>query len=269
MPNFFKFTFNWRIIALQDCVSLCHTSTWISHRHSMSPPSWTSLPPPTPSHSSRLSQSTWFELPASYSKFPLAIYFACGNVYVSGLLSIHSTLFFPHCVHMSVLYVCISVAALPIGSSVPSFYIPYICAAAATAKSFQSCPTLYDAIDGSPPGSPVPGILQARTLEWVAISFSNTWKWKVKVKSLSRVRPSVTPWTAAHQAPRPWDFPGKSTGVGCHCLLRYICANIWYLFFSFWLTSLCTIGSRFIYLTEVKWSESHSVVSDSLQPHGL
>ena len=59
--------------------------------------------------------------------------------------------------------------------------------AAAAAKSLQSCPTLCDPRDGSPPGSPIPGILQARTLEWVAISFSNAWKWKVKVKSLSRV----------------------------------------------------------------------------------
>ena len=72
--------------------------------------------------------------------------------------------------------------------------------AAAAAKSLQSCPTLCDPIDGSPPGSPVPGILQARTLEWVAIFFSNAWKWKVEVKSLSRVRPSATPWTAAFQA---------------------------------------------------------------------
>ena len=90
---------------------------------------------------------------------------------------------------------------------------------AAAAKSLQSCPTLCDPIDGSPPGSPVPGILQARTLEWVAISFSSVWKWKVKGKSLSRVRPSATPWTAAYQAPPSMDFPGKSTGVGCHCLL--------------------------------------------------
>ena len=72
---------------------------------------------------------------------------------------------------------------------------------AAAAKSLQSCPTLCDAIDGSPPGSPVPGILQARTLEWVAISFSNAWKWKVRGKSLSRVRLLVPPWTVAHQAP--------------------------------------------------------------------
>ena len=74
------------------------------------------------------------------------------------------------------------------------------CAATAAAKLLQLCPTLCDPIDGSPMGSPIPGILQARTLEWVAISFSNTCKWKVKVKSFSRVRLLVTPWTAAYQA---------------------------------------------------------------------
>ena len=74
------------------------------------------------------------------------------------------------------------------------------------AKSLQSCPTLCDPIDGSPPGSPVPGILQARTLQWVAISFSNARKWKVKVKSLSCVRLLATPWTAAHQAPPSMGF---------------------------------------------------------------
>ena len=77
---------------------------------------------------------------------------------------------------------------------------------AAAAKSLQSCPTLCDPIDGSPPGSPVPRILQARTLEWVAISFSNAWKWKVKVKSLSHVWLSATPWTAAYQAPPSMGF---------------------------------------------------------------
>ena len=76
----------------------------------------------------------------------------------------------------------------------------------AAAKLLQSCPTLCDLIDGSPPGSPVPGILQARTLEWVAISFSNAWKWKVKVKLLSRVQHSATPWTAAYQAPLSMGF---------------------------------------------------------------
>ena len=94
-------------------------------------------------------------------------------------------------------------------------------AAAAAAKSLQSCPTLCDPMEGSPPGSPIPGILQARTLEWVAISFSNAPKWKVKVKSLSRVRLLATPWTAAYQAPPSMGFSRqKSTGVGCHCLLR-------------------------------------------------
>ena len=76
----------------------------------------------------------------------------------------------------------------------------------AAAKSLQSCPTLCDSIDGSPPGSPIPGILQARTLEWVAISFSNAWKWKVKGKSLSRVWLFVTPWTTAYQAPLSMGF---------------------------------------------------------------
>ena len=78
--------------------------------------------------------------------------------------------------------------------------------AAAAAKSLQSCPTLSDPIDGSPPGSPVPGILQARTLEWVAISFSNAWKWKLKVKLLSCIRLLATPWTAAYQAPPSMGF---------------------------------------------------------------
>ena len=74
------------------------------------------------------------------------------------------------------------------------------------AKSLQSCQTLCDPIDGSPPGSLVPGILQARTLEWAAISFSNAWKWKVKVKSLSHVQLLATPWTAAYQAPPSMGF---------------------------------------------------------------
>ena len=74
------------------------------------------------------------------------------------------------------------------------------------AKLLQLCPTLCNPIDGSPSGSPVPGILQARTLEWVAISFSNEWKWKVKVKLLSRAWLLAIPWTAVHQAPPPVGF---------------------------------------------------------------
>ena len=84
--------------------------------------------------------------------------------------------------------------------------VQYSSSAATAAKSLQSCPTLCDPIDGSPPGSSVHGILQARILEWVAISSSNTWKWKVKVKSLSLVQLLVTPWTAAYQAPLSVGF---------------------------------------------------------------
>ena len=79
-------------------------------------------------------------------------------------------------------------------------------AAAAAANSLQSCLTLWDPMDCSLPGFSVHGILQARTLEWGAISFSNAWKWKVTVKSLSRVRLFATPWTAAHQAPPSMGF---------------------------------------------------------------
>ena len=76
----------------------------------------------------------------------------------------------------------------------------------AAAKSLQSCPAHSDPMDCSPPGSSVHEIFQARVLEWVAISFSNAWKWKVKVKSLSRFRLLATPWTAAHQAPPSMGF---------------------------------------------------------------
>ena len=85
-------------------------------------------------------------------------------------------------------------------------YSPMYLFAAATARSLQLCPTLCDPIDSSPPGSAVLGILQARTLECVAISFSNAWKWKVKVKSLSRVWLIATSWTAAYQAPPLMGF---------------------------------------------------------------
>ena len=88
-----------------------------------------------------------------------------------------------------------------------SFSFSISSAAAATAAKWpQSCLTLCDPTDGSPPGSPIPGILQARILEWVAISFSTAWKRKVKVKSLSRVRLLATPWTAAYQAPPSMGF---------------------------------------------------------------
>ena len=87
-------------------------------------------------------------------------------------------------------------------------------AAAAAAKSLQSCPTLCDPIDSSPPGSPIPGILQARILEWVAIFFSNAWKWKAKVKLLSRVQLFATPWTEAYHAPPPMGFSSQEYWSG-------------------------------------------------------
>ena len=95
--------------------------------------------------------------------------------------------------------------------------------AVAAAKLLQSCPTLCDPIDGSPPGSPIPGILQARTLEWVAISFSSAWKWKVKGKSLSRVRLLAAPWTAASQAPPSMGFSRQEYwSGGCHRLFFHM-----------------------------------------------
>ena len=90
---------------------------------------------------------------------------------------------------------------------------------ATAAKSLQSCPTLCDPIDGSPPGSPVPRILQARTLEWVAVTFSNAWKWKWSRSVVSD--PQRPHGLQPIRLLRPWDFPGRSTGVGCYCLLLY------------------------------------------------
>jgi len=99
--------------------------------------------------------------------------------------------------------------------------------AAAATKSLQSCPILCDPRDGSPPGSPVPGILQARTLEWVAISFSNAWKWKVKMKLLSCVWLLATPWTSAYQAPPSMGFSRQEYWSGLplpspkDCITKY------------------------------------------------
>ena len=101
-----------------------------------------------------------------------------------------------------------------------------LCTAAAAAKSLQACLTLCNPIDGSSPGSPVPGILQARTLEWVAISFSNAWKWKVKVNSLSRVRLLATPWTAAHQPPPSMGFSRQGYWSGVPSPSPAMCYHI-------------------------------------------
>ena len=115
--------------------------------------------------------------------------------------------------------------------------VRHAAAAAAAAKSLQSCPTLCNPIDGSPRGSPVPGILQARTLEWVAIAFSNAGKWKVKVKSLSLVRLLATPWTVAHQAPLSMGFSRQEYWSGMPLPspnIRHI--NVYKMLFSVFLT---------------------------------
>ena len=102
------------------------------------------------------------------------------------------------------------------------------CVAAAAAKSLQLCLTLCDPIDGSPPGSAIPGIPQAKTLEWVAISFSNAWKWKVKVKSLSCVRLFTTPWTEAYQAPPSMGFSRQEYWSGVPLPSpKYIICELW------------------------------------------
>ena len=100
-------------------------------------------------------------------------------------------------------------------------------AAAAAAKLLQSCPTLCNPRDGSPPGSPIPGILQARTLEWVAISSSNEWKWKVKVKLLSRVRLLATPCTAAFQGPPSMGFARQEYWSGLPLPSLIVASRSW------------------------------------------
>ena len=137
----------------------------------------------------------WFWI----SSLVLNIHYLCKYLeYLAGAEGIDE-----HC-WTSIIYCCCIIASIHscsqhsfIGWTGPAAVFELL----ANAKSLQSCPTLCDPIDGSPPGSPVPGILQARTLEWIAISFSNARKWKVKVKSLSRIWLLATPWTAAYQAP--------------------------------------------------------------------
>ena len=154
------------------------------------------------------------------------------------------------------------------------YILVYSYSAASAAKSLQSCPILCNPIDGSPPDSPIPGILQARTLEWVAISFSNAWKWKVKVKSLSRVRLLGTPWTAAYQAPPSMGFSRQEYWSGVPLpspLEQWVDANNWdRIRFGIRVVSLLLgyVGFEVPdnYLGE---SVSYSVMSDSLLSHGL
>ena len=129
-------------------------------------------------------------------------------------------------------------------------------AAATAAKSLQSCPTLCDPIDGSPLGSSVPGILQARILGWVAISFSNAWKWKVKVKSLSHARLLATPWTGAYQAPPSMGFPRQEywSGVPLPSLLWYVFINTIVHWFPFVVDYCCFLFAFTQYQIDHLWS---------------
>ena len=122
--------------------------------------------------------------------------------------------------------------------------------AAAAAKSLQSCPTLCDPRDGSPLGSSVPGILQARTLEWVAISFSNAWKWKVKVKSLSCVQLLATPWTTAYQALRSMGFSRQEYWSGVPSLSLHLHAD----------PSTCLSLSLFLFLVSLLSISSYALM---------
>ena len=122
---------------------------------------------------------------------------------------------------------------------------------AAAAKSLQSCPTLCDPIDGGLPGSPVPGILQARTLEWVAISFSNAWKGKVKVKSLSHVRLFATPWSAAYQAPLSMGFSRQEYWSGVPLPSPVYISTCIYIYGRYimgsWPFAICLLGDIFLH----------------------
>ena len=123
-----------------------------------------------------------------------------------------------------------------------SLFLP-AAAAAAAAKSLQSCLTLCDPIEGSPPGSPIPGILQARTLEWVATSFSNGRKWKVKVKSLSCVRLLATPQTAAHQATLSVGFSRQEYWSGVPLPSPLFLPTEYQTPLTWALTLVCVLGS--------------------------
>ena len=117
------------------------------------------------------------------------------------------------------------------------------------AKSPQSCPTLCDPLDGSLPGSPVPGILQARILEWVAISFSNAWMWKVKVKLLSCVQLLATPWTAAYQAPPSMGFSRQEYCVIMHMYILFTAEPFCFhgVSLNFYLLDFLSTHHQFIY----------------------
>ena len=160
--------------------------------------------------------------------------YICDGLVNEAMIFLYSRLLSCHCL---VAKLCLTLCD-PMDYSLPVCSVHTIslqeCFAAAAAKSLQLCPTLCDPTDGSPPGSAVPGMLQATVLEWGAISFSNAWKWKVKVKSLSPVWLLVTPWTAAYQAPPSMGFSRQEywSGVPLPSLMWDIIIFIYYITFN-------------------------------------
>ena len=128
------------------------------------------------------------------------------------------------------------------------------CSILIAAVSLQSCPTLCDPMDCSLPGFSIPGILQARTLEWVAISFSNAWKRKVKVKLLSRVWLLVTPWTAAHQAPPSGIFRATVLEWGA---IAFSSILILYYFLILCICVCYFLGNFFSLMFQFFWNHFH------------
>ena len=192
----------------------------------MCSPSWTPLPPPFPYHPSGSSLCTSPKHPVSSSNldwqfvsYMILYMFQCHSPKSSHPFPL------PQSPRDCSIYLCLF-CCLTYRVIVTIFHS--LCAAAA--KLLQSCQTLCNPIDSSPSGSSVHGILQARTLEWVAISSSNAWKWKVKVKSLSRVRLLATPWTAAYQAPLSMGFSRREYWSGVplpspYYLLKVTCGD--------------------------------------------
>ena len=154
--------------------------------------------------------------------------------------------------------------------------------AAAAAKSLQSCPTLCNPIDGSPPASPVPGILQARTLEWAAISFSNAWKWKVKLKSLSCAWLLATSWTAAYQAPLSmgssrqeyWNGVPSPSPTMTESRLEHRLQNLRLFFFFHFYQDTIDIQhcislrwTAWSFDLHISWNNFHSIISEHPSSH--
>ena len=218
-PTSASFSKNWSIVGLHCCVSFCCTAKWTIHMYTyIGLPRWLSGKESSCQRRRHRFDPWVGKIPWRRKWQPTPV-FLPGKSHGQRNLEGYS----PWCCKESDMTEWLSMHAYiyPLFLGFPSSLgdhrapsrVPWAiqcCAMLCYAKSLQSCPTLCDPIDSSPPGSPVPGILQARTLEWVAISFSNAWKWSRSVMSDSQRPHGLQPTRLL----RPWDFPGKSTGVG-------------------------------------------------------